>query len=40
MPSNTILQNYINLTQTPAEILAFVQKSKMAAGFYFCFVGP
>jgi len=27
----TLLQNYINLTQTRAEILVFVQKSKMAA---------
>ena len=26
----TLLQNYINLTQTRAEILVFVQESKMA----------
>jgi len=26
----TLLQNYINPTQTPAEILMFMQKSKMA----------
>jgi len=26
-----LLQNFINLTQTPAELLVFVQKSKMAA---------
>ena len=27
---NLLLQNYINLTQTQAEILVFVQESKMA----------
>jgi len=27
----TLLQNYVNLTQTAADLLVFVQKSKMAA---------
>jgi len=34
----TLLQNYINLTQTAAELLGFVQISKMAAAAILDFI--